>query len=376
VSRVLCLLAMAGLAACGAPEQVEPVADRAPEPVDVLVVSPTRFEQWVETTGAIEAQDDAELAAQIGGTVASVADEGRRVSEGEVVAQVDPAQAEAALHGAQAALAEVEARLEEAEEAYRRWLPLVEEQIISQLEFEQVQAQRAQAAASRQQALASVREAEQRLEQTRLRAPFTGTVEQRLVRAGEQVTAGQPLVRLVGTGPRYVTAGLPERYAGEIRVGARAVLRLRAYGIEDVESTVTFVGGAVDPRSRTFPVRVAIEDPDHRTKVEMIAQVRVVRQSRDDALVVPREALLRDDRGDAVLLVDADVDGDGVVRRVPIVTGPASPQGIVVEDGLQPGDEVVVMGHEGLRDGEVVHVVQRHADIEGYRTAVGSAGPT
>jgi membrane fusion protein, multidrug efflux system len=301
-----------------------------------------------------------------------VLDEGTHVSRGQVVAQIDPAQAQAAVRRGRAALAEAEAALEEAEDAHRRWQPLVKEAIISALEFEQVRARRDQALAGRQQAIEALREAEQMVEQTRLRAPFAGVVEERLVRGGEQVTPGEPLVRLVGAGPRIVTAGLPERFAADIQPGARAVVGLQAYGLDEIVAAVTFVGAAVDPQSRTFPVRIEIDDPDARVKVDMIARVRVVRRTLAEALVVPRDAILRDEREETVLVVE-ERDGDrGTLARRVIAAGPAALEGVVIEAGLQPGDEVVVVGQQERHAGEDVRVVRQHDHMEAYRAAAGT----
>ncbi len=341
----------------------------SPPQVEVLVVGPTEFRDWVETTGRVEARADALLTAEAGGTVVSVAREGQAVGAGQVVAQLEAEGAMAAVAQARAAEAEARATTEQAEQAYRRQLPLVEDTIISPLEFEQVRAQRAQARAGLEQARAAVAEAEELLEQTRLRAPFPGVVEERWVRAGEQVAVGQEVVRIVGPGAREVMAGIPERYTGDIQVGATAVVDLGAYDLPDVESSVEFVGGAVDPQSRTFTVRIGLPWGGDQVKADMLARVRVVREVVPDALVVPRQAVLRDEREESVLVVDSP-DGLGLVDRRVVTTGPASEEGVLIEAGLEPGDLVVVLGQDQVVAGDSVQVARRYIDLAAFRAVV------
>jgi membrane fusion protein, multidrug efflux system len=362
--------ALALLLATGCGREEEP-ADPAYPQVETVVVRPTLFEEWIETTGTVEARSDAILTAEVGATVVSIASEGQRVASGQVVAQLDAGQTAAAVQQAAAAAAEARAGVLQADESFARQQPLVADTIISPLEFDQVRAQRTQARAQLEQALAVQREAEQRLEQTRLRAPFAGVVERRWVRAGEQVTPGQEVVRIVGPGAMEVVAGIPERFAGEIERGSPALVRLQAYGLGELASSVGFVGNAIHPQNRTFPIRIDLADGSGQVKADMIARVRVRRRALEGALVLPREAFLRGDPEDALLVVEP-LDTLGLVRRRAVAVGPGSEQGVVVESGLRPGDEVVVLGQDEVVASDTVRVVRRYPGIEAYRAAAPS----
>ncbi len=355
----------------------------APFPVETLVVHPRTFEERVETTGSVEAPEDVILTAQAGGTVIRLVPEGTEVGQGDIVAQLDPRLAEAGLERARGSVADARAALAQAEREYGRREPLARDEIIPPGEMERLLTQVEQARARLDQAMAQEREAEQQLERTRVRAPFDGTVESRIVRVGEQVVAGQEVVRVIGDERVEASAGIPERFAGDVRVGSPASVSFQAYGLDDREAEVAFVSRAVDPRSRTFRIRIDLDHP-LGLRTGMIARVTVVRRVIPDALVLPLEIVLADERMRSVLVVEPleklDSETEAPLGRVEIraiLPGPRHGADVVVEDGLLPGDEVIVTGQDQVAPGDTVAVVERYRDLEAFRRAVvvDGAGP-
>jgi len=337
--------------------------------VETLTVRETLFKEWIATTGTIEALNDAVLRAEIPGTVVQIKLEGEQVNQGDIVMQTDPGQAEAGVTQARAAVEEAETTLTQIEDEIERIEPLARDTIVSPLELSQLQSQRNQLSANVQQALAVLQEAEDALDQTRLTAPFDGIVEQRWVRIGEQITTGQEVVRIVGDGLLEAVAGLPERFSGDIQAGDEAVIGLDAYGIREIYETVSVVGSAIDPMNRTFQVRVALDDPENAIKSDMIASMRILRHTLEEALVVPPGAVQRDEAGES-LLVAIPEDTLAVVDRRNVLTGPRSEDGIVIEDGLQAGEEIIITGLTEAVSGDTVRIVRRFEDIDDYRTTL------
>jgi membrane fusion protein, multidrug efflux system len=368
---VLCTMGVASLvAACGGEEEAAPeyVA------VETLVVQPVRFEAELTTTGTVELPDDATLAAEVGGTVAMIVGEGATVGAGQVVAQLDARAERAGVASAQAAVLEARAVAEQTEDAYRRQAPLAADTIISPLELQRLRAERTQARARVLQAEAQLREAQDRLEQTRLRAPFGGTVEGSFVRRGEQVSPGTELLRIVRPGRAEIEAGVPGRYAGQVQVGSSATVDLTAYGIGMRVAPVTFVGTAIDPRSRTFPVRIEVPNPTGAIKADMVARVSLVWLVLPAAIVVPLEVVERDEQGESVLVAAAGA-GAYFAQRRRVATGPRSEEGVVIESGLEAGDEIIITGGAAVASGEPVEITRRYPDIDAWRAALGQGGP-
>jgi RND family efflux transporter MFP subunit len=372
VAPALAVLLAFSLAACGGGEEApaepaEAVTDTA-IPVEVIVVQPTLFEDVIELTGNVAAPEDATLNPEASGTLTYLAPLGAYVGRGQ--AQV--AQAQAGVEAAQAQKRAAEAQLELAEDTYRRQEPLYRDSIISAWEFRGTQTQRAsaqaqvaQADAAIAQAQAALRQARTALGNTRIVAPFGGTVEAHLANRGELVSPATPVVRLVSSGGVQVEAGVPERYAGDIELGTPVRVLPSAYEGEPIGGRITFVGRAVDPLSRTFPVEVALAAAETPLRPEMVVSLQVSRAVMEEVLTVPLAAVVRDERGTSVYVVREDTTGSGalVAARQPVELGPTAGSSVVVQSGLEAGARVIASGQSTVTEGDRVRVVEaRPAD--------------
>jgi RND family efflux transporter MFP subunit len=424
----LAVAASAALAACAPPEEEAEAPAEAAVPVEVLVADPGLFEDAIELTGTAESPNDALLSPDAPGTLTYVAPVGTAVRRGGVVARVrasaqqagvsqaraGAAQAQAGIAQAEAAVAQAEAgvraaraqreaaqsQLDLAQDQYSRQLPLVRDSILSPLEFRGVESQLANARAQAAQADAGIAQAEGQLRAARegvqaaraqagaasagvesaqaqlantvIRAPFSGVVEQRVMEPGELASPGQPVVRLVGAGGVKIAAGVPERYASEIEVGSPVRVIPAAYDAEPRGGRVTFVGLAVDPQSRTFPVEIAVANDDRTLKPEMVVRLELTRSVLRDAITVPTEAVVRDERGESVFVVEEDSAGVPRAARRPVELGPTSGTEVVLTAGVRPGERIIVSGQSGLAEGDRVRITERVNTAS--RTAIRPAG--
>ncbi|HUF11446.1 MAG TPA: efflux RND transporter periplasmic adaptor subunit [Rhodothermales bacterium] len=309
--------------------------------VETIIVTPREFSEKVQVTGVVDARRDVTISAEAGGRVVEIVELGAAVTQGSVIARFDERLLKSQLEAA-------EASYQLAEDTFRRQKALYEDSVISALEYENVLSRRDQAAAALEQARKMYAD-------TRLTSPISGRVEERFVEQGELVGTGSPVVRVVDTRRVKVRSGVPERYAAEIAEGARAWIRLPSAGVES-ESRLTFVGRVVDPKSRTFTVEVELENPSAHLKPEMVVDVSIERRSLENALVIPQTALVRDDLGTGLYVVEDDGDQRVASRRT-IVTGASFDGMVVIEAGLHGGEEVVIVGQSNLTDGNPVEIV-------------------
>ena len=357
------------LPGCAGSDNAEapPEAEVAPEQtrrtvrVETIVVEPTEFVDVVEITGAVETPEDATLSAQTAGTVRALAPLGESVVKGQTVARLDASLARAAVEQARALVEMAEAQYAFAEDTYRRQEPLYRDSIISALEFENIRTQKNQALAQLNQARAALAQAEEQLGYTRITAPFSGTVEAHLVEVGEQVMPGTPVARVVDARTVKVAAGVPERYALDIRKGAPVEVGFNAYGIPRRQAAVTFVGNVINPSNRTFPIEIVLDNGEGVLKPEMIAKVFVTRARLEDQLVVPQTAVLLDENGTTLFVVERTPEGP-IARRRTVELGPSYGKRTVITEGLNPGDEVIVVGQSKVTDGDIVEIVSPTPD--------------
>ncbi len=327
--------------------------------VETLVLEPTVFQDVIQLTGSVEAFDDARLSAQTSGTVLSIEPLGAFVRAEGSVGQINPSISESAVSQASAIVEAADAQFALAQENLTRNEPLFADSVISAIEWESVQAQYNQAKANLAQAQAALDQARTTLGHTRVEAPFSGTVEAHYVEPGEQVTPGMAIARLINTHRVKVVSGVPERYAADIVRGTPVRIGFEAYGENHIDGSVSFVGRAVDPLSRTFPIEIVIDNPDGTIKPEMVARVEVTREIIDDALVVPRAAVIRTENGHIVYLIENRDGGPTAVQRN-FVPGPDF-GAYVVATNLAPGDEAIVLGQSKVIDGDRVEIATRHA---------------
>lgn len=312
--------------------------------VETTRVEPRSFAATVRLTGEAEPETDVTVSAQESGVIDRfVAARGQRVERGAAIARIDDD-----VLAAQVEEARATAQL--AEDRYVRQRRLwEEEQIGSEIAYLQAKSE-AEASAARLDQLRT------RLARTVIRAPVPGTVDEHLVDAGEVVQPGTPVARLVDATRLEISGGVPERYAPRVSAGDSAqitfdILPGRVFG-----GVISFVGAAVDRQSRTFPIEIAMDNPDGEVKPYMIANVRIMMRRIEDAVVVQRDVLLRTEDGEQVMVVVEGENGP-VAEARPVSLGATSENEVVVTAGLEAGDLLIVRGHQMVDPGDRVRIV-------------------
>jgi multidrug efflux pump subunit AcrA (membrane-fusion protein) len=122
---------------------------------------------------------------------------------------------------------------------------------------------------------------------------------------------------------------------------------------------VTFVGNTIDPESRTFTVEVTVSNEERTLKPAMGVNLRVTRAVLDSALVLPRTAVLRDETGTHVYVVDRS-DTTAVARDREVALGPETGGSVVADSGLAAGDEVIIVGQNNVSPGAPLEIADRY----------------
>jgi len=317
--------------------------------VETLTMEKNTMTETVKVIGTVEAYDDAIVSSEASGRVHFIAPLGKSVEHEEAVAQLDDRLLQAQYEAARV-------QYELAADTYRRQQVLYADSIISELQYNNIRTQRDQAKAQYEQA-------KKQLQDTRIEAPFRGRIEERFVKSGELINPGMPVVRIVNTERVNITAGIPDRFAADVREGSHATMYFTGYGDFVREGTVSFAGNVIDPDTRTYPVKIKIPNPDGILKPEMVADVHIVRRTIYSTLVIPRTAIVRDESGPNVFVVRYQ-NGKPVAELVPVRTGATSGLLMQVIDGIAPGDEVVVSGHRNLNQGDRLDILQNNTSVE------------
>jgi membrane fusion protein (multidrug efflux system) len=351
------LIGLASTAGCGRKSTPAP----PPVPVATLTMSyrPTSITQ--SYPAQLEASNTVEIRPQVGGILyRQSAVEGTRVSRGQALFEIDPRPFEDALLQAQATLAQANAQRAQAVRDLDRARSLTAIDALSQRELDAAVAANDSSAAQVKGAEAAVKNAQLNLGYTKVTSPIDGYMSRALIRVGGVVTAYTTLLTTVyQSDPMFADFSIGEqsllqlqrelgRSVSQRNPSQRQFHILLGDGIEyELPAKLDFVDAAVDARTDTLAVRVTVPNPKQLLRAGQYVRVVVSTRERPDALLVPQRAVQ--------VLQDKNfvwvVDHDGKAQTRDVKMGPQLGSEWVVEQGLSPGDVVVVDGTQKLKAG-------------------------
>jgi len=318
-------------------------------PVETINIVQDSFEDFIRLSGVAEAIEDAVISSESSGRIMEIVPLGTRLQKGETVARMDDRLIRASFEAAKTSY-------NLADDTYRRLAVLYADSIISTQDFDAARAQRDQAKAQLDQVT-------KQLEDAVITAPFSGRVEERFVRTGELINPGMPVVRLINSDRIRVAAGVPERFSGEVTEGTPVRLSTRSNNAPVYESTISFAGNLIDPDTRTFTIEIELRNKDAVIKPEMVVDIRALRATIENATIIPRTAIVRDENSVSVYVARSS-NGHKVAELVEVQTGTASGPVVEILNGLKEGDEVVTAGMSNLSPGDRLNVIRTNSSAE------------
>ncbi len=316
-------------------------------PVEAATVQRRDISSFIETQGTLEAENEVDVVGRVSAPIVELrAEEGMAVARGQLLARLDDAELSAQLEISRVNLAE-------ATQAWERAQQLERSQLISPEEHEQ--------ARTRFETARAQLEGDQiQIGYARVRAPFAGLIVTRYVDFAQQISPGTPMFRLSDFDPLLCPIQVPERDLSRLEIGQAAYLEVEAWPGERFEAEVLRIRPVVDAATGTVRVTLAVRGRG-QLRPGMFADVFVETDRREGVLVMPKTALSIDSIGDTVYLA-----GESVARRREVELGFAEGDFVQVVSGLEAGDQVVVVGQDGLSDGTPIQILS--LDGEGAAT--------
>ncbi|TCL63753.1 RND family efflux transporter MFP subunit [Hydrogenispora ethanolica] len=347
----LAWIMLMGVTGCG---RKEPAATQKDEaiPVQVVTVEQGGIQEVFTTVGTVEADGKAVISSKLSGRIAQVAVElGDPVKKGQVLATLEKTDFTNERAQAKASLLQAEASLAENQANFNRMQKLWQEEAISQQEYERAKTQFAIAQTSVQQSRAGVALREEQLQNTDILAPIAGSIGSRQVNPGEMVSPGVKLMEVVDLSKVYITVQLSDSYIAQTKRGQKAQVSLASLPETVYAGTVEQISPSADAAQKTFPVRIRLENSGGIFREGMLAEVKLNFNQRQDALMVPMEAII-DEVGTKAVFV---IRGRQAERKI-VEPGISDGKRVEIVSGLAPGDRVVVLGQNNLEDGSKVVV--------------------
>ncbi|WP_234569141.1 efflux RND transporter periplasmic adaptor subunit [Rhodohalobacter sp. 614A] len=300
------------------------------------------FESYLRLVGTVITNSDVQVAAEVSGRITEVRkNEGEVVRKGETVVKVDDRKLQQEFN-------RLRATTEQSRENYERLQRLYEEENIgSEIDY-------LNAKYGYEQNRAALESIKVDLENTSISAPFPGSVESIFTEAGEMVSPGTPVFRLINRDDKRVLIGVPARYSGAVDLGDNTEVWFDFDPDTKYQLPVTFVGSAIDPRNRTFEVEIKLPVDISQIKVDMIANVRLRTERIEEAIVVSEQYIFQKEGNDVVYVLNQNEQGEPIASQKIVSLGSAYGNAVVVEDGLNAGDELITLGASYLQDGSRV----------------------
>ncbi|MBR6931534.1 MAG: efflux RND transporter periplasmic adaptor subunit [Bacteroidales bacterium] len=282
--------------------------------------------------GYLEEGQSVEMAFKYGGTLQQLnVKQGSSVKKGQTLAHVSSPQMESTRRSAQTTL-------EQAQDAYDRLKKVHDNGSLPEIKWREM-------VANLEKAQSALDLANAMLADNIIRAPFDGTIASVNAEIGENIAPMKPIIRLINTKGMAVKISVPENEIAKVQVGDTAEVVIPALGDKRLNGKVIEKSMTASLLTHSYPVKVLIERPDKELSPGMIGKV-VLKADVNKGIVVPANAVLINQEGKFVW-----VDEDGRATRRKITLAGYSGTGVIVSEGLQVGDKVIVEGYQKVSGG-------------------------
>ncbi|AXF14543.1 efflux RND transporter periplasmic adaptor subunit [Paraburkholderia caledonica] len=362
--RAAFALALAGVVALNACSKKEAAA---PEPRPVVAVAVHADGNTAPVTslpGEVQARYSTPLSFRVGGKIVERRVRlGDVVRNGQIVARLDPSDAQKNAASAQAQLAAAEHSYKYAKQQLDRDQAQAKENLIAPAQLEQTTNAYASAAAQRDQAAQQAALSKDQLQYTTLVADHAGVITAEQADTGQNVSAGQAVYNLAWSGEVDVVCDVPESALAGLAVGQTANVTLGALPGRKFTARVRELSPAADPQSRTYRAKLTLDNPGPDVRLGMTADIALSApapssasgaQSQHGFIVLPATALFHDGTQPAVWVVRA-ADSMLELRRVTVAR--YNERTIVISQGLKDGERVVLQGVHTVSAGEKVRAI-------------------
>lgn len=347
--QAIATIALCSLGLTGCKPHVKPEAAPVVRvEINVVGQSGGAADSGSEYSGTVSSAEESSVSFSVPGTITEIyVEAGQKVKKGQVLARV---RSESLINANNIAQSE----LAEARDAYNRMKKLHDANALPDIKWVEIQETLKQAENAAQMAQRAVGDAT-------LKAPFTGSVSEKIADVGQTVIPAQPILNLVNLNDLQVEISVPEGRISSFAEGAKATVEFESLDGLKVEGKVSQKSVVADPFTRGYTVKFDIPDGDGRILPGMIGTVVMVNapeESKNEAqaqITLPAQSvLLASDNRQFVWVVK-----NGKSYQQYVVADELAPEGVIIKSGLADGDSVIVAGMQKVSNGTEIEVVNQ-----------------
>lgn len=324
--------------------------------VETVSLKPEPYTSTLEVSGKTLALRESYLSLSVPGLIKSIHVKlGDKVVKNQVLLRLDRRGYQLGVRQAAAALDGANAATEQLATEIARVDQLLTEGAAPSAAKDDLIAKDKGAKAQVRAADATLAQANKALKDSVLKAPYDGVIAALLKEEGEQAPAMPPtmLMKIVDVSQLDVQVFVPETSARFIQLGTKAEVTVDNADIVTTGEAV-FVSNVIQPSTRTFEVRIRIDNPDERIKAGSFARVRLTEETIADAILIPVSSVLRDKQDQPYVFIA----NDGKAKQVPIELGPPKGARVLVRKGLDGTQKLISSDAASLKDGQAISVTE------------------
>ena len=308
-------------------------------PVKIKKLEKSDFLEYLEITGTIKARNQAKIIIEEGATLKKIVkDKGSYVSKNDTLAIMENLILASNYKQAVASLNQAKLDFKSKNVLYKKKAISENEYLMSKLSLEQTQAANDLAKA--------------RYDKLFIVAPFTGYVNDRLYDLGAYALPMTTMFDFIDNKSVKIIAGVAERFLNDIHVGTQVEITFDAFPDLIISSKVSFVYQSIDPASRTFKIEIEVPNNDYKLISQMIANVKLLRRSFEDQIVISLDVMVNSENGRYVFI---EQNEKAIKKFVDII---AIYENSALVNGLQKDQNLIVLGQHDLTDGESLLIVK------------------
>lgn len=346
IVAVLVILSLI-LAGCSEKEDTSAISRPVVTNVTIKPVTLSSVAEVIEITGIVRSDRQSVIAARMLGQVAGIfVREGDAVKAGQLLLTLENREVAERARGAALAVETARQNLTLAETTWQRYKNLYEDKALTKQEMDMVETQKKVAQTEYQRAKTMAEEAKTYQNYTHVTAPFSGRVTEKRIDAGSMASPGMPLLVIEALGDFYIEAATDESLRNKIQTGAPVQIMVDALK-QNYEGKVSTVIPTIDPLSRTFKIKVQIQEKNLSSG--LFVRLRIP-TGKKEALLAPETALARKGQLTGVYVVNKQ----GEISYRLVREGVAYPEGREILSGLSPQEKIIVAGIERAIDGGIV----------------------
>lgn len=322
--------------ACGNKEEKK--SQQTPVKVGILTIQRSNLPEELTYSGTIEPDNTAQIGFAVSGVINNVAvEEGQVVKQGQLLASIDATEYNNAL-------AIASAGLEQAEDMYNRLNELYNKGSLPARDYIDVKTKLAQAKANKSINVKHISD-------SRLYSPISGIITEKKIEKGSTAAPGIPAFTIIKTDIVYAKISVPESEVGALKHGTEAGVFIRTLN-DSITGKITIINPQADAISRTYSVKIQLNNNDGKLLPGMIADVSINTGRSINTITIPATAVVRDADNITYVFI-ANEQRKAVRKRITagMLTGKND---IVVLEGLKDGEQVITAGQSTLKDGSVL----------------------